>query len=99
MIQWIAECVFKYIVLGGVILSTLKTVVTVVYILVCIALTVLVLLQQGKANGLGAVAGTADTYWGKNKGRSAEGKKILFTRILAVLFFVLSFLLCMDIWK
>ena len=39
----------------------------------CIALTVIVLMQEGKSAGLGAIAGAADTYWGKNKGRSMEG--------------------------
>lgn len=27
-------------------------------------------MQEGKSAGLGAIAGAADTYWGKNKGRS-----------------------------
>ena len=42
---------------------------TIIFILVCIALTVLVLVQQGKDAGLGAIGGIGDTYWCKNKSR------------------------------
>ena len=50
-------------------MAVLKTVLTVVFIIICIALTVIILLQEGKSAGLGAISGAADTYWGKNKGR------------------------------
>ena len=53
-------------------MAVLKTVLTVVFIIICIALTVIILLQEGKSAGLGAISGAADTYWGKNKGRSME---------------------------
>ena len=51
----------------------LKIILSVIFILICVALTVVVLLQEGKSAGLGAISGMADTYWGKNKGRSMEG--------------------------
>ncbi len=61
------------------------------FILVCIFITVIVLMQESKQNGLsGAISGAADTYWGKNKGRSMEGKLVLFTKILAVAFIVIA---------
>ncbi len=48
-------------------------------------------MQESKQNGLpGAISGAADTYWGKNKGRSMEGKLVLFTKILVVAFFVIA---------
>ena len=62
-----------------------------VFILICIALTVIVLMQEGKSAGLsGAINGVADTYWGKNKGRSIEGKLVKFTKFLAIGFVVLA---------
>ena len=64
--------------------SILKTVVTIAYIVICIALVIVVLMQEGKTSGLGAVSGAADTYWTKNKGRSSEGVLIKITRVLAV---------------
>ena len=54
-------------------MTILRTVINILFILDCIALTVIVLMQEGKSAGLGAIAGAADTYWGKNKGRSMEG--------------------------
>ena len=59
----------------------------------CIALTVSVLMQEGKAQGLGSIAGAADSYWGKNKGRSMEGGLVKATTIMGVLFFVLALVL------
>lgn len=68
----------------------LKTILTVVFVLICVALTVIVLLQEGKSSGLGSISGMADSYWGKNKGRSMEGILVKFTRALVVLFLVIA---------
>lgn len=74
-------------------MAVLRIVLTVIYVIDCIALLVVVLMQEGKQQGLGAIAGIADTYWGKNKGRSAEGTLIRMTKLMAVLFIVLSVVL------
>ena len=71
----------------------LRTILTIVFILICIALSVIVLAQEGKSAGLGAISGAAETYWGKNKGRSMEGKLVKLTRILAVAFLLFAVLL------
>ncbi len=73
-----------------------KTILQVLYIIICIAIVVIVLMQEGKNSGLGAVSGAADTYWSKNKGRSTEGKLAKATAILGTLFMVLSIVLCMN---
>ena len=77
-------------------MEALRIIVTVLYVLICIALTVVVIMQEGKSAGLGAISGMAETYWGKNKGRSIEGKLELATKILAVLFIVISLVLNMN---
>lgn len=71
----------------------LRTILTIIYVIDCIALLVVVLMQEGKQQGLGAIAGIADTYWGKNKGRSAEGTLVKMTKLMAVLFIILSVVL------
>ena len=71
----------------------LRTILTILFILVCLALSTIVLAQEGKSAGLGAISGAAETYWGKNKGRSMEGKLVMITRILAVAFMVFTILL------
>ena len=77
-------------------MEALRVIVTVLYVLICIALTIVVIMQEGKSAGLGAISGMAETYWGKNKGRSVEGKLEFATKILAVLFIVLSLVLNMK---
>ena len=70
---------------------------TVVFMIVSFIITVVILLQEGKQAGLtGAISGAAESYWGKNKGRSAEGNLIRATKIMAVLFIVLSMVLNMN---
>ena len=72
----------------------LKTVLDILFVIVCIALTLIVLMQEGKSAGLtGSISGMADTYWGKNKGRSMEGTLEKITKVLAVLLIVLAALL------
>ena len=81
-------------------IHTLHTILLLVYILVCCVLTVIVLMQEGKQAGLtGAISGACETYWGKNKGRSMEGGLELATRILAVVFVVLSLILNLKIFQ
>ena len=71
----------------------LKIILTIVFVLICIALTVIVLLQEGKSQGLGAIGGMADSYWGKNKGRSMEGTLEKFTKFAAVAVLLLALVL------
>ena len=79
-------------------MTILKYVLMVLFVLVCIIATVLVLMQEGRSQGLGAIAGAAETYWGKNKGRSMEGNVVKWTKILTVVFFLLAIVLNLDIF-
>ncbi len=71
-------------------MTAAKMIVTVAFIFICLALTVIILMQEGKSAGLGAIAGAADTYWGKNKGRSMEGILVKVTKLLVALFILIS---------
>ena len=77
-------------------MGILRIVLTVVFVLASIALVVLVLMQEGKSAGLGAIAGAAETYWGKNKGRSMEGTLVRLTKILAAAFILLAVILNLN---
>jgi len=76
--------------------AVVKTILTVVFIIISVALTVIILMQESKSAGLGAIAGAADTYWGKNKGRSMEGGLVKATTVMGVLFFVLAVVLNLN---
>ena len=77
-------------------MQILRTILTILFVIDCIALTVVVLMQEGKSQGLGAIAGAADTYWGKNKGRSMEGGLVKATTVMGVLFVVLAVVLTLN---
>ena len=66
----------------------MKIALVIIFCILGVALSAIILMQEGKSQGLGAISGMADTYWGKNKGRSIEGGLEKFTKIAAVLFFV-----------
>ena len=74
-------------------MSVIRIILTIVFLIVCIRLTCIVLLQEGKSAGLGTISGAAESYWGKNKGRSMEGTLVKITRVLAILFIVLAVVL------
>ena len=77
-------------------MSILHIVLSVVFGLMCVALMGVILLQKKRASGLGTMGGMAPTqsYWDKNRGRSAEGKLETYTKIIAALFLILSLVLC-----
>ena len=79
-------------------MEILKTVLMILLALDCIALTIVVLLQEGKSAGLGTIGGMADSYWGQNKGRSMEGTLVKVTRVLAVLFILLALALNLKVF-
>ena len=79
-------------------MDILRNVLTIVFVLVCIALTLIVLLQESKSEGLGAINGMAETYWGKNKGRSMEGKLVKITKYLAIAFLLLAVILNLNLF-
>ncbi len=74
-------------------MAALRIVLTIILILVSIVFTAIVLMQEGKSAGLGAISGAAETYWGKNKGRSMEGALVKGTKILGVVFMLLAIVL------
>ena len=80
-------------------MDILKTVLTIIFVIDCIALAAIILLQEGKSAGLGTISGAADTYWGHNTGRSMEGTLVKITRVVAVLFIVLALVLNLGIFN
>ena len=74
----------------------MKTVIMLAFILICIALIILVMMQEGKSDGLsGAMSGMGNSYWDKNKGRSMEGNLVKWTAAFVVVFLVLTVVLNM----
>lgn len=74
-------------------MEIVRIILTVVFIIICVVLSAIVLLQEGKSAGLGAISGAAESYWGKNKGRSMEGALVKMTRYLTIAFIVIAAIL------
>lgn len=77
-------------------MEVLRTVLTIVFMIICVALTALVLMQEGKSAGLGAIGGAAETFWSKNKSRSMEGTMVKLTKYLAIAFIVIAAILNLN---
>lgn len=78
----------------------MKLALTIVQIIVALILVVIVLMQSGKTQGIsGAIAGGAETFFGKNKGRTIDGILSKITSIVAVLFIICSVALSIVLSK
>lgn len=75
----------------------LRILLTIVFVIACVAMTVIVLMQEGKSSGLGALSGAAESHWAKNKGRTLEGNMEKITKIIAAVIFVLALALNLNI--
>ena len=80
-------------------MEILKIILTIIFVIYCIALSAIILLQEGKSAGLGTISGAAESYWGQNKGRSMEGALVKSTKFLAILFLVLAVVLNLKIFN
>lgn len=68
-----------------------QIVATVVHILFALSIIIIVLLQSGKSAGLsGAIAGGAETFFGKNKGRTIDALLSKYTSFAAIAFLITS---------
>ena len=74
-------------------MAVVKVLLSIIYVVLGIAISVVILMQEGKSAGLGAISGVAESYWGKNKGRSMEGNLEKFTKWGCILFLILAVVL------
>ena len=75
-------------------METAKLILTIVQVLTALFLIAVVLLQSGKSAGLsGAIAGGVDTFLSKNKAKGWDAKLARWTKYVAILFMVLTFVL------
>lgn len=72
----------------------MQTALVIIHVIIAVVLTVIVLMKHGKQQGLsGAIAGGAETFFGKNKGRTVDAMLKKFTAVVAILFIVSSVVL------
>ncbi len=72
----------------------MQTALIIIHVIISLVLIVVVLMQHGKQQGLsGAIAGGAETFFGKNKGRTIDAALKKVTAVVAILFVVSSIVL------
>ncbi|MDR2657258.1 MAG: preprotein translocase subunit SecG [Oscillospiraceae bacterium] len=71
-------------------MQAIKVLATVLLVISALIVVISVLMQPGETSGLGAIAGGAETFFGKNKAKSYEGKLALATKVAAGVFLIMS---------
>lgn len=71
-------------------MTALSIILNIVLILISLVLIAVVLMQQGQRQGLGAIAGGAETFFGKGKAKGLDAKLAKITKIAAIAFIVLA---------
>lgn len=76
-------------------MSVVEIVLGSIQMLLSVVLIVMVLFQHGKQQGLsGSIAGGAETFFGKKKGRTIDEKLVKWTAVAAIAFVVITMTLC-----
>ncbi|MGX8711384.1 MAG: preprotein translocase subunit SecG [bacterium] len=70
-------------------MSVVEIVFGIILLIFSVAITIVVLLQEGHQQELGAITGGADTFLSKNKARSVDSFLARWTKVIAIGFFVL----------
>jgi len=72
----------------------MEIVINILHIIVCIAIIAVVLLQSGRSAGIsGAISGGAETFFGKNKGRTIDAMLSKYTGVAAMVFLLTAIIL------
>ena len=76
-------------------MSVIQVILSIIYVILGVAISIVILMQEGKSNGLGSASGgiSTDSYWSKNRGRSMEGALEHFTRYGAIVFMIITIIL------
>lgn len=76
-------------------MSVIQVILSIIYVILGVAISIVILMQEGKSNGLGSGIGgiSTDSYWSKNRGRSMEGALEHFTRYGAIVFMIITIIL------
>ena len=76
-------------------MSVIQVILSIIYVILGVAISIVILMQEGKSNGLGSAIGgiSTDSYWSKNRGRSMEGALEHFTTHCGLVFMIITIIL------
>ena len=76
-------------------MTTAQIIMSIIYFIISLGLIAIVMLQSGKSAGLsGAIGGGADTFLSKNKAKSADARMAKMTKWVAIVFMVITLVMC-----
>ena len=76
-------------------MTTAQIIMSIIYFIISLGLIAIVMLQSGKSAGLsGAIGGGADTFLSKNKAKSADARMAKMTQWVAIVFMVITLVIC-----
>ena len=76
-------------------MTTAQIILSIIYFIVAIGLVAIVMLQSGKSAGLSGVFGGSDTFLSRNKSKSTDARLARMTKWVAVVFMVLTLVICL----
>ena len=81
----------------------LRIALTIIFLIAGAILTIVIMMQESKQRGLSATLtgsgmGDEDSYWARNKSRSVEGKLVIWSRILLIIFLGLGLVLNIKVF-
>lgn len=76
-------------------MQVIKIILTVILFIICFALTALALIQSKEDAGLSSTitGSSTNNFFEKNKGRTKEGKQKRWTKILSIVFAIITIVL------
>ena len=72
-------------------MTAFEIIIGIVLIVFSIIIIGIILLQEGRQSGVGAITGAADTFLDKGKARTLDALLGKWTKVIALVFFVLAF--------
>ena len=74
-------------------MSAIEVILDILMVISALVMIVTVLMQSSESDGMGALAGGSETFFGKNKNNTLEGKLALATKISAIVFVMLAIIM------
>ena len=71
-------------------MSVIEIILNILMVIAAIVMIVTVLMQDTESDGMGALTGGSETFFGKNKANTLEGKLALATKVSSIVFVVLA---------
>ena len=74
-------------------LEVLITILGIIFLLICVVVSVLILMQEAKQQGVSVITGESESFFGKNRGSSKEARLTRYTIAGSVFFAVIAVVL------